>query len=149
MHLILIFPQSNCPDSVPLTRSKILTVFFLLGILLELPAPVAHGQEFEASSFVLRNHSPFSAIIGIPGRWPDGTNNIAELSWNVSSHSFYENDGAESLLLDGETQTISARLQHRFSSRIQLGADENRCCRRAEMVCVSPSNSRDSAPSFS
>ena len=106
-----------------MTRSKILTVFFLLGILLELPAPVAHGQEFEASSFVLRNHSPFSAIIGIPGRWPDGTNNIAELSWNVSSHSFYENDGAESLLLDGETQTISARLQHRFSSRIQLGAD--------------------------
>jgi hypothetical protein len=111
------------PDPGPLTRSITLTALFLLGILLELLSPAARGQDFESSSFVLRNHSPFSAIIGIPGRWPDGTSNIAELSWNLSSHSFYENDGAESLLLDGETQTFSARLQHRFAQRIQLGAD--------------------------
>jgi hypothetical protein len=121
--LIPNFPKSICPDPGPLTRCIELTAFFLLGILLELLSPAANGEEFEASSFVLRNHSPFSAIIGIPARWPDGTSHIAELSWNVSSHSFYENSGSESLLLDGETQTVSARLQHRFAPRFQVGAD--------------------------
>ena len=122
VHLIPIFPKSNCSNPGRLQQPKTLTLFCLLVILLELSSPAARGQEFEASSFILLNHSPFSAIIGIPGRWPDGTNNIAELSWNVSNHSFYENNGAESLLLDGETQTISARLQHRFLPRIQVGA---------------------------
>ncbi len=116
-------PKSICLDQKHLRRSKSLTVFFLLGILLELLSSGARGREFEASGFVLRNHSPFSAIVGIPGRWPDGTNTVAELSWNVSNHSFYENNGAESLLLDGETQSVSMRLQHRFSPRIQVGAD--------------------------
>jgi hypothetical protein len=106
-----------------LKRYRSSTVFFLLGILLELLSSGVCGQEFESSGFVLRNHSPFSAIVGIPARWPDGTGNIAELSWNASNHSFYEDSGAESLLLDGETQTVSARLQHRFIPRIQVGAD--------------------------
>ena len=95
----------------------------VLGILLELVSPATHSQDFEASAFVLRNHSPFSAIIGLPGRWPDGTGNPAELSWNVSNHSFFEDNGSENLLLDGETQTISARLQHRFWPRLQIGAE--------------------------
>jgi hypothetical protein len=121
--LIPTSPKIHCVDQGHLKRYRSLTGCFLLGILLELLSSGVCGQEFESSGFVLRNHSPFSAIVGIPARWPDGTNNIAELSWNVSSHSFYENNGAESLLLDGETQSVSARLQHRFLPRIQVGAD--------------------------
>jgi hypothetical protein len=122
LNLIRISSQSDSANPGHLKRFNRLKSVLLAGILLELLSSAAAGQNFESSAFVLRNYSPFSAIIGIPGRWPDGTNNIAELGWNVSNHSFYENNGPESLLLDGETQTLSARLQHRFARRVQVGA---------------------------
>ena len=121
--MIRILPKSNGigPGNVQNFRAP--GAIVILGILLELVSPAARGQEFRTSPFVLRNHSPFSAIIGTPSRWPDGTTNIAELSWNVSNHSFFDDNGSESLQLDGETHTLSARLQYRLSQHIQLGVD--------------------------
>jgi len=73
----------------------------------------------------MRNHAPFSALIGIPNRWPDGTDHSAELSWNTSNHSMLDvtDNSDEYLMLDGETQTLSARMQTRLSSKVQLGVD--------------------------
>ena len=94
------------------------------GTLIGLLAAPVFAQEFKASGFGMRNHAPFSALIGIPNRWPDGTGHSAEISWNTSNHAMLEvTEGGEYLMLDGETQTLSARLQKRFSSRFQLGID--------------------------
>jgi hypothetical protein len=84
---------------------------------------LAAAADPQASSFVLRNHSPFSAIIGIPGRWPDGTDDVAELTWNTSNHSMAEVENGEQILLDGETQTITLRAQHPITDNIQVGAE--------------------------
>jgi hypothetical protein len=91
----------------------------LIGLL---TVPV-YAQNFEASGFSMRNHAPLSALIGIPNRWPDGTDHSAELSWNTSNHAMLEVSGDEYLMLDGETQTLSARIQKNFSPRVQLGID--------------------------
>lgn len=69
----------------------------------------------------MRNHAPLSALIGVPGHWPDDTDHVAEISWNTSSHAMLEVDGNESLMLDGETQTLSIRAQKRFFSKVQAG----------------------------
>ncbi len=92
-------------------------------VLIGLLAEPVYAQAFEASGFGMRNHSPFSALIGIPNHWPDGTDHSAELSWNTSNHSMLEGAGDESLMLDGETQTLTIRMQKRFSSRVQLGIE--------------------------
>jgi len=102
---------------------RIFAAILLAGIVAHTIGTPAIAGEFEASGFVLRNHSPFSAIIGIPGRWPDGTNDVAELSWNTSNHAMFEMKEPEYLLLDGETQTISVRWQRRLSKRVQLGIE--------------------------
>jgi hypothetical protein len=92
--------------------------------LITLLAEPTLAQNFKASGFGMRNHAPFSALIGIPNRWPDGTDHSAEISWNTSNHSMLEVAGDdEYLMLDGETQTLSARLQKRLSSKVQLGID--------------------------
>jgi hypothetical protein len=95
----------------------------LLSALLALVSMAAWSEEYEASGFVMRNYSPLSAIVGIPGRWPDGTDKMAEFSWNASSHSMAETGGTQELLLDGETHTLSARLQYRLTRRFQAGID--------------------------
>lgn len=81
----------------------------------------AAAQDFEASGFSMRNHAPLSAIIGVPARWPDATDHRTEISWNTASHAMLEVDGDEYLMLDGETQTLSVRMQRHFASRVQLG----------------------------
>lgn len=91
------------------------------GILAGLLVMPAGAQEYEASGFSMRNHAPFSAIIGVPARWPDGTGHSTEISWNSASHAMLEVDGNERLMLDGETQTLTFRMQRNFSSRVQLG----------------------------
>ncbi len=108
------------PERVQIYRiAAIIMSSAVIGVL---TGPVC-AQNFEASGFGMRNHAPFSALIGIPNRWPDGTEHSAELSWNTSNHAMLEVTDDERLMLDGETQTLSVRLQKRFSSRVQLGID--------------------------
>jgi hypothetical protein len=101
------------------TKGAALTVCALLWLI----ATPALAQDFEAGTFVMRNYSPLSAIVGVPGRWPDGTSTIAELSLNISNHSLAEAGYSDSQRLDGETHTLTARLQHRFFKRYQSGIE--------------------------
>ena len=83
----------------------------------------ALGSEPEATAFVMRNHEPFTAIIGIPTRWPDGTSHMGEVVWNVSNHSASEASSGSEILKDGETSTLTARFQYPISQRIQVGVE--------------------------
>lgn len=71
----------------------------------------------------MRNHSPFTAILGIPAAWPGGARDTVDLSWNVSSHASLEQDADELLLLDGETQTVRLRFGRQFKDRYHIGAE--------------------------
>lgn len=121
--MIRILPNSGRigPECLPHFRAS--DSAKLVCALLWLVAPPIWGQDFAASTFVMRNYSPFSALIGVPGRWPDGTNTAAELSWNISNHSLAAVGTSESLLLDGETHTLTARMQHRFFKRFEAGVE--------------------------
>lgn len=118
--LVWILPNSIGigPESVHICRIvRALTCGALAGLL----ATPGFSQDFEASGFSMRNHAPLSALIGVPDRWPDGTDHSAELSWNTASHAMSAVGGDEQLMLDGETQTLSVRMQKRVSSWVQLG----------------------------
>lgn len=104
----------------PLRIYGIMRFFGFIAVTGLLGNPV-DAQNYEASGFSMRNHAPFSALIGVPNRWPDGTAHMGEISWNTASHAMHEVGGDEQLMLDGETQTLSVRMQKRVSSRIQLG----------------------------
>lgn len=107
-------------------RSQIyrIAAVIISSALIGLLAEPAFAQNFKASGFGMRNHAPFSALIGIPNRWPDGTDHTAEMSWNTSNHAMLEvANPDEYLMLDGETQTLSARVQARLSSKVQVGID--------------------------
>ncbi|MFQ5633842.1 MAG: DUF3187 family protein [Gammaproteobacteria bacterium] len=94
----------------------VLALFAALGLIL----PAGAG-EAPAGGFVMQNRAPFAAIIGIPGRWPDTGKSIAELSWNASSHSMSERGDQFAVFADGETHTLTARLQFAPSQRLRVG----------------------------
>jgi hypothetical protein len=104
-------------------RRTMLGKTLLAGILFLTAGATAQAQNYQASGFVLRNNAPFSAIIGVPGRWPNDTNQTAELSWNISNQSLSQENDRESLFLDGETQTLQLRFQYRPLSRVNIGIE--------------------------
>jgi len=84
-------------------------------------ATTAAAQEPVATGFVMQNRSPFAAIIGVPGRWPDSSDNFAELSWNASSHAKAESSAGFGSLVDGETHALTARFQFPLWERFRIG----------------------------
>ncbi|MGI9343181.1 MAG: DUF3187 family protein [Gammaproteobacteria bacterium] len=84
-------------------------------------ATTAAAQEPVATGFVMQNRSPFAAIIGVPGRWPDNSANIAELSWNASSHAKAETSAGFASIVDGETHSLTARFQFPVLQRFRVG----------------------------
>ena len=70
----------------------------------------------------MRNHAPFSALIGVPGRWPDTTDNLVDMTWNASSHSAAERGNDFRVVTDGETHTLTGRLQWPIGKRFRIGA---------------------------
>jgi hypothetical protein len=83
---------------------------------------MAIASEPATSGFVMRNHAPFSALIGVPGRWPDTTDNFFDLTWNASSHSAAERGNDFRVVTDGETHTLTGRLQWPIGKRFRIGA---------------------------
>ena len=69
----------------------------------------------------MRNDSPFAAIIGIPGRWPDNSDRQLDVSFNIANHSIFRRCEEEFLLVDGETYRLQMRFQKRLHDRIKLG----------------------------
>jgi len=69
----------------------------------------------------MHSPSPFPGLIGLPSRWPDTSGHSFELSWNTASHSLFQKNGTESLLVDGETHTLAARIQGALGRRARLG----------------------------
>lgn len=69
----------------------------------------------------MQNRAPFAAIIGIPGRWPDTSDTFAELAWNVSSHAMSDSSNGFTVLADGETHSITARMQIEAWQRLRVG----------------------------
>ena len=81
------------------------------------------AQTGEATTFLLRNHAPFTAIIGMPARWPDGTAHLSELVWNVSNHSMSGVGNDTEILQDGETHTLTARVQYPVATWLRVGIE--------------------------
>lgn len=73
------------------------------------------------SNFVMRNDSPFAAIIGVPGRWPDNSHQRIDVSFNISNHSVFRRGEEEFVLIDGETHRLQIRFQQQLHDRIKLG----------------------------
>ncbi|NND35835.1 MAG: DUF3187 family protein [Gammaproteobacteria bacterium] len=71
----------------------------------------------------MRNHAPFAALIGVPGRWPDTTDHFIDLTWNASSHSAAERGDDFRVVTDGETHTLTGRLQWPIGERFRIGAE--------------------------
>ena len=97
-------------------------VLSLAAILATAAAPQAGASEHAPTGFVMRNHAPFAALIGVPGRWPDTTDNFFDLTWNASSDSASERGNDFRVLTDGETHTLTARLQWPIGERLKVGA---------------------------
>ncbi|TDJ47692.1 MAG: DUF3187 family protein [Gammaproteobacteria bacterium] len=94
-----------------------------MAILMAITSGSVHSKEPEASGFVMRNHGPFTALVGIPARWPDGTDHAAEFVWNVSNHAMHASGTDVEILQDGETHTLTARFQYPVSPRVRAGVE--------------------------
>ncbi len=81
----------------------------------------AGARERTATGFVMRNHAPFASLVGVPGRWPDWSDGLFDLTWNASSHAMSESSNAFSELTDGETHSLTARLQFDALRRLRIG----------------------------
>jgi len=79
------------------------------------------ATEPAASGFVMRNLAPFAALIGVPGRWPDSSGTVADISWNAANHSAFESNAGDATFTDGETQAVTARLQFAATDRLRIG----------------------------
>lgn len=95
----------------------------IVAMVMAIVSGPAHPQEPEATGFVMRNHAPFTAIVGIPARWPDGTDHPAEIVWNASNHSMSAVSTGSAILQDGETHTLTARFQYPVSPRVRVGVE--------------------------
>ena len=90
-------------------------------VLAGAPPEMAFARDTESTGFVMQNRAPFAAIIGVPGRWPDTSDGIFDLTWNAASHSMAEGSGDFDALTDGETHSLTARLQFRAFERWRFG----------------------------
>ena len=73
--------------------------------------------------FALVDREPFSAILGIPDGWTDAGGPRAELSWDIANNATAQQSGDEGLKLDGETHTVTLRLQHRYGARLSASVE--------------------------
>ena len=93
----------------------------LLAVALTAPTVNAAAGEMPATAFVMKNRAPFAALIGVPGRWPDTTGSFGEFSWNAASHAMTESRDGTTVLTDGETHSLTARIQA-DAGRLRFGA---------------------------
>jgi len=89
--------------------------------ILALQAPANEPDHAPATGFVMRNLAPFAALIGVPGRWPDANGYVADVTWNVASHSAFEDNAGATTFTDGETQAVTARIQFAATERLRIG----------------------------
>ena len=115
-------PDSATPSRQPSLASAARITTLSASLLFCVTRPIS-ADNAQTPGFPLRNYSPFTAIIGVPGRWPNGARNGSELAWNIASHSERESLENESLFLDGETHILTARVQRQLGERLQLGLE--------------------------
>jgi hypothetical protein len=89
--------------------------------LLLAPATVCGAGETGTARFPLSDRGPFASLLGIPDGWTDPDGPKAELSWAMASNAMADQDGPELLLLDGETHTLTLRVQRRLGKRLSIG----------------------------
>lgn len=94
----------------------------LAGLMTLTAAPSGAGAA-AIERFPLSDREPFSAILGIPDGWTDPTGPAVELAWHIANNAVAQQSGAESLLLDGETHTVTLRLQRRLNPRLSVGVE--------------------------
>ncbi len=85
--------------------------------------PACAEDALALQRFPLFNRAPFTAILGIPDGWVDAGGPAAELSWDIANNASIQQAGDERLELDGETHTLTLRLQHRYGRRLSFGAE--------------------------
>jgi len=116
--------RAVCPDNQLTLPAACLRRLALTGVIA--CGLIAAGMLSPAaaqSGFTMRSSSPFPALINLPSRWPDTNQRAFDLSWNMASHSMSLQTDNESLLLDGETHTLTARMQQSFGKRTRIGLE--------------------------
>ena len=109
-------PAARVQTRVPSRRIlHVLAAVLLAGTAGAAERPQGH------SNLVMRNDSPFAALIGVPGRWPDDSRQSIDVSFNISNHSIFRRGSEEFLLIDGETHRLQVRFQQQLHERIKLG----------------------------
>lgn len=113
-----------CPNNLLISISVYLLRVIAVGVITcgliaGLVSPVA-----AQSGFTMRSSSPFPALINLPSsRWPDTNQRAIDLSWNMASHAMSLRNDDESLFLDGETHTLTVRMQESFGKRTRIGLE--------------------------
>jgi hypothetical protein len=74
-----------------------------------------------ATGFVMRNLAPFAALVGVPGRWPNASGVVADVSVNAANHSALDSRDGLTTFTDGETHALTARLQFAATERLRIG----------------------------
>lgn len=102
---------------VPLTTGVTLVTLLLMFAA----APLAAGPPL--ARLPMTDRGPFNGLIGIPDGWTQVDGPVAELAWQVANNAMGEIDGTETLLLDGETHTVTLRWQRTLAGRLAIGVE--------------------------
>ncbi len=93
-----------------------------LGAALLAACAGAGAADADTSRFPLGDRAPFGALLGIPDGWTGLAGPRAEMAWSVANNAVGAESGGDFLLLDGETHTVTLRVQRQFGTRLSLGA---------------------------
>ncbi len=100
----------------PAIRVTLLTLLLLFAA-----APLAAGPPL--ARLPMTDRGPFNGLLGIPDGWTQVGGPVAELAWQVANNAMGEIDGTETLLLDGETHTVTLRWQRTLAGRLAIGVE--------------------------
>lgn len=98
-------------------------------LLLGMVAPVALAGSDAGNSarLPMTDRGPLNGVIGVPDGWTSAAMPSTEISWSVVNNAVGQqtSQGAsqESLLFDGETQTLVLRAGRRIGRRLSLGLE--------------------------
>ncbi len=81
------------------------------------------AAETDPHRFPLTDRGPLNGLLGLPDGWTRHNGPAAELAWDIANNAMGQQSAHESLLLDGETQTVTLRWQRAFGDRLSLGLE--------------------------
>lgn len=117
----MIVPKASHSGPAPSRRKRGSPRIACLGTVIVALAGATAAADI--SRLPASERGPFTMLLGVPSGWTDLGGDRVELSWTVANHAFGAASGAEALLLDGETHTVTLRVQRRVNTRVSLGLE--------------------------